>query len=141
MSYQSLPNGAKGTRPRLRTRSEQIIHVLATPWRYVCLQYATFLRAIGLVLATITGGEEAPKVLVAKSRRSAFSRCAVHILPSLVSAVLLVLNLYGFYIGFELQGPREDDGVKMGVLQVCAKSQVRPAPFSNYKLEDGRLPY
>lgn len=124
MSYQSVPNGAKAIPPSPRNRLEQILHVLATPWRYVCLQYATFLRAIGLKLATITTGKEEPKVLVAGSRRSAFARCAVHILPSLISAALLVLNLYGFYIGFELNGPRGDDGVKMGVLQVCAKSQV-----------------
>ena len=98
---------------------------LFQPFEFVRTQYRQFWKSTGLHLITLTSGKEEPKKLFNKSRWSALARCGVHILPALVSIVLITLNLYGLYIGFELQGPRDTDSIKLGVLQVTAKIQVR----------------
>jgi len=84
----------------------------------------TFLYAIGLGILKLFKTEEPPKVLIRKSRRTALAHCAVHILPSCVSAILLTINLLGYFIGFELQGLNIPDEAKFGLLQVAAKLQV-----------------
>lgn len=92
-------------------------------YRRVVAKFTTFIRSVGLGIATITKGQEGAKVLVVQSRRVALSRCGVHILPSVVSVILITFNLLGYFIGTQLQGPQGQDAIKLGVLQVCAKAQ------------------
>lgn len=71
--------------------------------------------------------DEAPKILINTSRGQALARSAIHLLPALVSIGLMVINIRGFFIGIELQGvgPEHQDSLKLGLLQVAAKTQVR----------------
>lgn len=67
---------------------------------------------------------EKPKVLIHKSRWIAFATCGVHFLPASVSIILIGLNIEGFFIGAELQGWRDADRLKLGLLQLASKLQV-----------------
>jgi hypothetical protein len=87
-------------------------------------RFSVLLRALGLGILTVLRGNEPPQVLINSSRRLALARCAVHILPASVSICLLALNLYGYFIGRELQGYQDQDDVKLGFLQIAAKTQV-----------------
>lgn len=82
------------------------------------------LRAIGLSLAARIKGDEPPKVLIARSRRTAIAHSAVHIVPASVSLIVIAINFEGFFIGGELQGTQGTDGLKLGSLQFAAKAQV-----------------
>lgn len=82
------------------------------------------LRAIGLSLAARIKGDEPPKVLIARSRRTAIAHSAVHIVPASVSLIVIAINFQGFFIGGELQGTQGADGLKLGSLQFAAKAQV-----------------
>ena len=110
--------------PPKQTRIARIRRMVLQPLETIRTRYRRFWKSTGLHFFTFTSGEEAPKELFTKSRWAALARCGVHILPALVSIVLITLNLYGLYIGFELQGPRQTDSIKLGVLQVTAKIQV-----------------
>ncbi|KAF5595987.1 hypothetical protein FPCIR_4253 [Fusarium pseudocircinatum] len=85
--------------------------------------FKTFFRAIGLKLVTFINREERPKVLIKKSRRVAIARCAVHVIPAFLTIGLSVVNFIGFFIGGELQGKKNDDSFKLGLLQIAAKLQ------------------
>lgn len=85
-----------------------------------------FLRAVGLGIFTkLVHRPEPPKLLIRKSRRVALARSAVHILPATISIILIYINLSGRFIGSELEGPQGKDSLKMALLQVAAKLQVR----------------
>jgi hypothetical protein len=86
----------------------------------------TLLRSVGLNILTFVRqpNHEAPKMLYTSSRRIALARCAVHILPALVSICLVAINLTGYFIGPDLDGERGKNGLKLSVLQIVAKLQV-----------------
>ncbi|RSL54946.1 hypothetical protein CEP53_007258 [Fusarium sp. AF-6] len=67
--------------------------------------------------------EEPPKVLLQSSFWLALARCTIHIIPALVSIGLVILNCRGYFIGNELEGPMNQDDMKLGLLQVAAKVQ------------------
>ncbi|KAF4422944.1 hypothetical protein CFRS1_v001076 [Colletotrichum fructicola] len=101
-------------------------------WRLVVRVFDGFrgrwrpiLRAVGLGIVAFIGEDkpEPPKVLISQSRAVAVSRCAIHILPTAVSLFLISFNLQGYFIGSELQGNKNQDDVKSGVLQLAAKIQ------------------
>ena len=69
----------------------------------------------------IRKGPEHPKPLFDSSLGAAFFCCFVYLIPTLVTISLIALNLLRFFIGRELEGPNDQDGIKLGVLQVAAK--------------------
>ncbi|KAF5251259.1 hypothetical protein FANTH_3694 [Fusarium anthophilum] len=88
--------------------------------------FKTLFRTIGLKVFTFllkSNREEKPKVLIKKSRRVAIARCAVHLIPALLTIGLSVVNFVGFFIGRELQGKQNDDSFKLGLLQIATKVQ------------------
>lgn len=96
--------------------------IARTYWRFIT-KYTSLIRSVGLGISTITKGKEGAKVLFVDSWKVALARCGVHILPAAVSIVLVAVNLVGFFIGAELQGPGDQDDIKLGALQICAKVQ------------------
>ncbi|CRK18416.1 hypothetical protein BN1723_011577 [Verticillium longisporum] len=100
------------------------------PWKMIgrgCIsittRYARAIRAVGLEIITIRKGPEPPKSLFVLSRKAALARCIVHLLPAMISIILISINLMGYFIGTRLQGWRGSDSIKLGVLQLCAKVQ------------------
>lgn len=84
-----------------------------------------FYRTLGLhVIPSLFIKDEEPKIALDNSRRRALERCAVHILPSIVSIVIVVLNIHGYFIGSELQGEVGQDELKLGLIQFAAKIHV-----------------
>lgn len=90
--------------------------------------FRTLLRSVGLGILTFVRGanEEPPKVLIDSSWQLALARCAIHIVPATLSIGLVVVNLSGYFIGNELEGPQGQQNQKISFLQVAAKMQVRP---------------
>ncbi|KAJ4371451.1 hypothetical protein N0V83_004668 [Neocucurbitaria cava] len=105
------------------------INLLPTPLKTP--YHAPFLRAIGLgvvnsLLARLQSrskAEEPKKSIAKKSFWVALQRCAVHLLPCAVSLIVIVLNLKGYFIGFELAGLPNRTSQYMALLQVAAKAQ------------------
>jgi hypothetical protein len=87
-------------------------------------RFRLLARSVGLAITTVTRGDEKKRILVYSSRWSALSKAAVHILPASVSLFLLTMNFQGRFIGRELQGIRDNDDIKLSLLQVAAKLQV-----------------
>ncbi|KAF4966350.1 hypothetical protein FSARC_5978 [Fusarium sarcochroum] len=88
-------------------------------------KFRTLLRNLSFGIITFLRGDkdEPPKVLINSSIRLAMARCAIHIVPAFLSIALVTLNCIGFFIGNELQGPKGQDDLKMGLLQIAAKIQ------------------
>ncbi|KAI5457074.1 hypothetical protein BGZ63DRAFT_417405 [Mariannaea sp. PMI_226] len=87
-------------------------------------RFSTLCRSIGLgILTFVRDREEPPKVVVTRSRKLALARSAIHLLPALVSIALITINVSGYFIGSELQGKQNQDSLKLGLLQVAAKTQ------------------
>ncbi|KAM5352797.1 hypothetical protein ACJ41O_005519 [Fusarium nematophilum] len=88
-------------------------------------RFRTLLRSIGLSILTFLRGDssEPPKVLYESSFRVALARCAVHLVPAVLSVGLITLNMFGYFIGDELEGVSNQDNLKMGLLQIAAKVQ------------------
>ncbi|KAH7129165.1 hypothetical protein EDB81DRAFT_764314 [Dactylonectria macrodidyma] len=88
-------------------------------------RFRTLLRAIGLKILTFLSPktEEPSKVLVDESRRLALAPSAIHLVPASISITLIALNIQAYFIGPELQGTRDQDDLKLGLLQVAAKIQ------------------
>jgi len=86
------------------------------------------LRAVGLgVIAVVVSRALSPeprKVLIYRSFGLALARCAGHVLPAAVSVFIVWINLTAYFIGTELEGAKNQDGLKLGLLQVAAKLQV-----------------
>lgn len=87
-------------------------------------------RAIGLEIINVLARTkrhprlvEPPKPVISSSRRLGLARCAVHLLPAAVSAVLITLSVKQYYIGFHLQGIITDDDTNLALLQIAAKAQ------------------
>lgn len=82
-------------------------------------------RTLGLqVIPALCTREESPKVVWSHSRPRALTRCLIHIIPSAVSIVIILLNQQGYFIGEDLEGFRGDDGIKLGLIQLAAKLHV-----------------
>lgn len=64
---------------------------------------------------------ERKKVALCQNRWTATARCLIHIVPSVLSLTIVILNLKGYYIGDELAGPSGYDSQKLGALQFAAK--------------------
>ncbi|KAL4916167.1 hypothetical protein BDW62DRAFT_186929 [Aspergillus aurantiobrunneus] len=107
----------------LKKNAPKLESLFLRPYQWATRRFRLLIRAIGLGILTIIHGEESTKVLVYESRRAVLFRSAVHILPAAVSVFLIALNLYGRFIGRELQGHSGDDEGKLGALQVAAKLQ------------------
>lgn len=88
-------------------------------------RFKILLRAIGLGLLARYKQDELPKILVYKSRLLTLGHFAIHLLPAGVSFALIAMNFQGRFIGTELQGPQNSDGIKLGFVQVAAKLHVR----------------
>lgn len=85
-------------------------------------------RAFGLGILTVVRRRrrrEEPKILIYTSILQVVFHSVTHILPIIVSITLIAFNLLGFFIGRELQGEQNLDGLKLGVIQIAAKVQVR----------------
>lgn len=96
-------------------------------WARFIERFRTLLRSVGLGILTYlkTSQDEPPKALINSSRKLALARCAIHIIPTGVSLALVIVNLRGHFIGSELEGTQGQDSLKLGMLQICAKLQVR----------------
>ncbi|EON68685.1 hypothetical protein W97_07943 [Coniosporium apollinis CBS 100218] len=83
------------------------------------------LRAVGLdvISSLFFNSKEPKKPVIVQSVWIASSRCAVHLLPALVSIVIIALNLQTYFIGFQLAGIPDTDRISMAALQVTAKLQ------------------
>ncbi|RSL68006.1 hypothetical protein CEP54_002914 [Fusarium duplospermum] len=128
---------AAGTSSSGTTLINRCLSYVSSSW--IVQRFRTILRTLGLGVITFLGGndDEPPKVLIDSSRRLAVARCAMHIFPALLSICLITLahcvsigedrlitlNSLGLFIGNELQGLRDGDGLKLGLLQVAAKIQ------------------
>lgn len=117
MSSESLPKTKAKPHQRRPLRSLTRLLSLTNP--------DNFLRSLsfGVLGEYRKKGEEEPKVIFKHSFLTALSRCGVHLLPTAVSTVLLVINFGGFFVGAELAGVKNQDGIKIATLQVCAKVQ------------------
>ncbi|KAH7011116.1 hypothetical protein EDB80DRAFT_762470 [Ilyonectria destructans] len=88
-------------------------------------RFRTLLRTLSLSASTFRRSrkDERPKVLLQSSPWLALARCTVHLTPAFVSISLVAINLVGLFLGSELQGPQDQDDLKMGLLQIAAKVQ------------------
>lgn len=87
-----------------------------------------FLRALGLSLFWNASTKlfrrprvELPKQAMRKNRFMATLTTAIHVILLAAVAVLVWLNIQGYYIGGELAGPSGYDDLKFSGLQVAAK--------------------
>lgn len=108
-----------------------VAHALSGFWfriahSRVIQRSAVLLRTLGLGIITFFRGteDEPPKVLIDASVWRALARCTIHIVPAVLSISLIALNQIGYFIGQELEGGENQDGPKLGWLQIAAKIQV-----------------
>lgn len=66
---------------------------------------------------------EPKKLIYTTSLHITLQRCAVHLLPCTFSIFLVVINLQGYFIGFELAGEPGKTSQYMALLQITAKIQ------------------
>ena len=66
---------------------------------------------------------EHKKVAVSSSRWLALSRCGVHILPTMVSIVLVAINFRGDFIGIDFNSRIKAETMNIALLQTAAKFQ------------------
>lgn len=92
--------------------------------RIIRERYRHLFRSSGPSILVHQRGDEAPKVAVDKSRKHALQRSAAHVLPVAVSLGVITLNVTGYFIGDQLQGTRDQDDLKLGILQIASKVQV-----------------
>ncbi|CAG7558776.1 unnamed protein product [Fusarium equiseti] len=124
-SQQSLANSRPiaGTNSKPSKNLKPRIHKKLELWKDV---FSTFLRAIGLRIIYFLlrlNADEKPKVLIKNCRWIALARCAVHVVPALLTIGLSALNFVGFFVSGELHGAQNDDESKLGALQVATKVQ------------------
>ena len=107
-----------------KSRYTQYMHFLSN--------LTSFLRSFGLEIISVlirarikSPSGEPKKPILRKSRWLALSRCAVHILPIIVSIGLVILNLLHIYIGDHIRGDifTNSDNTNLAMLQVTAKIQ------------------
>lgn len=68
-------------------------------------------------------GQEEAKVVIDKSRGLALGRCAVHILPTSASIVILWVNFQQVFIGIDFRSLIRSETVNIALLQTAAKVQ------------------
>lgn len=66
---------------------------------------------------------EEKKIAVAKSWRLAATRCAVHLLPVLVSTAIIAINAKAIFIGINFHSKIQSETINIAFLQVAAKLQ------------------
>ena len=66
---------------------------------------------------------EEKKIAVAKSWRLAATRCAVHLLPILVSVVIIAINTKAIFIGINFDSKIKSETINIAFLQIAAKLQ------------------
>lgn len=90
-----------------------------------------FLRSIGLAIASdvftqsrgnASNGEQ-KKIVINRSRTLALGRCSVHMLPVLVSTLILTINLRQVFIGIDFESAIRSETVNLALLQTAAKLQ------------------
>lgn len=67
--------------------------------------------------------KEEKKVAIDKSRRLALARCSVHLLPILISALILVVNFKQVFIGIDFNSLIRSETINIALLQTAAKIQ------------------
>ncbi|RMJ00568.1 hypothetical protein CDV36_015881, partial [Fusarium kuroshium] len=105
------------------TLSNFLFGVLKFLWKVTNLLFSkirSFLQQLKHRFYAVRSGPENPKPLFKPSHLSTILCCLLHLLPTLLTIILITLNLGGFFIGRELDGLGRDS-VKLGVLQVAAK--------------------
>lgn len=90
-------------------------------WR--ALGLSLFPRLINSSLPFLARGPhvERKKVALRQNRWTAAARCIIHLVPTLASLSIVILNVKGYYIGDELSGASGQDTQKLGALQFAAK--------------------
>ena len=66
---------------------------------------------------------EQKKIAISTSRWTALSRCSVHILPTLVSTVIIAVNFRQVYIGIDFRKGASSETVNIALLLTAAKLQ------------------
>ncbi|KAJ4267497.1 hypothetical protein NW762_003604 [Fusarium torreyae] len=117
-------------KPNRNTAMAKIGRFLSRIWFGIASSWLTqtfrsLLRNLSFGVVTfLQGGEdEPPKVLIDTSIRLAMARCAIHIVPALLSIALITLDSIGFFTRNELQGNKGRYNLKMGLFQIAAKIQ------------------
>lgn len=82
------------------------------------------LRPFGLRIIAATRRDEPRKIVVYNSLWAAWCRSLIHIVPTIISISLCVVNLQGRFIGRELEGPSGNEEAKVFAIQIAAKVQV-----------------
>ena len=82
------------------------------------------LRALGFDLVNVVPkpwtSPEPPKAIVRQSQWIAFSRCSIHVVPSICLVFLIFLNSSGLYLGPSLSSGDQDD-LYIALLLITAK--------------------
>jgi hypothetical protein len=86
--------------------------------------FGVLFRALGLGIIGAEKGDEQKKLLIHKSKLAVLACSAIHLVPTGIIIFLIRHNSSSAFIGNELPGPRDQDNIKMGALQVAAKVQV-----------------
>ncbi|KAL8709735.1 MAG: hypothetical protein Q9220_005521 [cf. Caloplaca sp. 1 TL-2023] len=101
----------------------------------LAIDYASFLeqffRGIGLavvndVLRQIRrkrSRQEEKKIVIDKSFKIALGRCSVHILPIVISVIILTVNTKQVFIGIDFQSLVKSQTINLALLQTAAKLQ------------------
>ncbi|CAK41151.1 hypothetical protein An12g06147 [Aspergillus niger] len=87
----------------------------------------TFLRRTGssrppATSSSAPGPREHEKVLATGSLPAALLRCAIHLLPIIMSVTIITINLSGKYIGADFMSPVKSETINLLLLQLIAKS-------------------
>ena len=70
-----------------------------------------------------THRSEQKKIAISTSRWTALSRCGVHILPTVVSILIITVNLQQVYIGIDFKSLIRSETINIALLQTTAKLQ------------------
>lgn len=76
-------------------------------------------------LLRLQSGRERPKLALQYSRRIAFWRCAIHLLPISVSGFLIWINYHHHYIGSVLSDQNGRDSIYLALYQIASKMHER----------------
>ena len=71
------------------------------------------------------GHTEQKKIVISTSRRLAISRCAVHVLPILVSVAIIAVNIKQVFIGVDFASPIQSETINLALLQGVFLSFLR----------------
>lgn len=123
-----LPAQSPGSLPRQERESTWSVFVRAAGFRLVTTRFGTSRRARHR-RSPRQHGKEQKKAILEHSRRRVLARSFVHFVPIAASIALTVLNLKGYFIGVDFQGPAAiTESVGTLSLQVAAKLMVYSYP-------------